>query len=57
MPKGAKWIFPKPIAVVFGKPILAEEYRNCSDQEVIGKLSSSLADLYRQGKQLIEPAR
>jgi 1-acyl-sn-glycerol-3-phosphate acyltransferase len=57
MPKGAKWIFPKPIAVVFGKPILVEEYRNCSDQEVIGKLSSSLADLYRQGKQLIEPAR
>lgn len=54
MPKGTKWIFPKPIAVVFGKPILADEYQNCSDKEILTQVSTSFADLYRHGKNLID---
>ena len=53
-PKGSKWLVPKPISVVFGKPILAEEYGKWSDPEIMEYLARVLADLHQQGKNRIE---
>lgn len=52
MPKGAKWLIPHPIAVVFGKPILENEYKELSDEELLTLLSKSLHQLYARGCQL-----
>lgn len=52
MPKGAKWLVPHPIAVVFGKPILANEYEELSDEELLDRVSVSLHQLYDRGSQL-----
>ncbi|MCY3004924.1 MAG: lysophospholipid acyltransferase family protein [Planctomycetota bacterium] len=54
MPKGSKWIFPKPIAVVFGKPIPPEDYRNWSEEQAVRAVATSLGDLYQRGKNSIE---
>ena len=54
MPKGSKWIFPKPIAVVFGKPIPPEDYRNWSEEQAVRAVAVSLGDLYQRGKNSIE---
>jgi 1-acyl-sn-glycerol-3-phosphate acyltransferase len=54
MPKGSKWIFPKPIAVVFGKPIPPEDYRNWSEEQAVRAVAASLGDLYQRGKNSIE---
>jgi 1-acyl-sn-glycerol-3-phosphate acyltransferase len=54
MPKGSKWIFPKPIAVVFGKPIQPEDYRNWSEEQAVRAVAASLGDLYQRGKNSIE---
>jgi len=56
MPKGAKWIYPKPIAVVFGKPISAEEYLQLSDEELLIRVEKSLSDLNQHGRDLIDPS-
>ena len=56
MPKGSKWLFPKPIAVVFGKPILPEDYRNWSEEQAVSAVAVSLGELYQQGKNSIEGA-
>jgi 1-acyl-sn-glycerol-3-phosphate acyltransferase len=52
MPKGSKWLIPRPIAVVFGKPILENEYKKLSDEELLTLLSESLHQLYARGSQL-----
>lgn len=52
MPKGAKWLIPRPIAVVFGKPILENEYKELSDEELLARLTISLHQLYARGSQL-----
>ncbi|MBM3964456.1 MAG: 1-acyl-sn-glycerol-3-phosphate acyltransferase [Planctomycetes bacterium] len=52
MPKGAKWLIPHPTAVVFGKPILANEYQELSDEELLARLSVSLHQLHARGSQL-----
>jgi 1-acyl-sn-glycerol-3-phosphate acyltransferase len=54
MPKGSKWIFPKPIAVVFGKPIPPEDYRNWTEEQAVRAIAASLGDLYQRGKNSIE---
>jgi len=54
MPKGSKWIFPKPIAVVFGKPIPPEDYRNWSEEQAVRAVAGSLGDLHQRGKNSIE---
>jgi 1-acyl-sn-glycerol-3-phosphate acyltransferase len=54
MPKGSKWIFPKPIAVVFGKPIQPEDYRNWSEEQAVRAVAVSLGDLYQRGKNSVE---
>jgi len=54
MPKGSKWIFPKPIAVVFGKPIPPEDYRNWTEEQAVRAVAGSLGDLYQRGKNSIE---
>jgi 1-acyl-sn-glycerol-3-phosphate acyltransferase len=54
MPKGSKWIFPKPIAVVFGKPIPPEDYRNWTEDQAVRAVAASLGDLYQRGKNSIE---
>jgi 1-acyl-sn-glycerol-3-phosphate acyltransferase len=54
MPKGSKWIFPKPIAVVFGKPIPPEDYRNWTEEQAVRAVAASLGDLYQRGKNSIE---
>lgn len=56
MPKGAKWIYPKPIAVVFGKPISAEEYLQLTDEELLIRVEKSLSDLNQHGRDLIDPS-
>lgn len=53
MPKGSKWLFPKPIAVVFGKPLLADDYRNLSDQQIVDRIAGSLSDQFEQGEHRI----
>ncbi|MFN9345862.1 MAG: lysophospholipid acyltransferase family protein [Planctomycetota bacterium] len=50
MPKGSRWLFPRPIAVVFGKPLLAQEYLHLSEQQIIESISGSLSHLYDRGK-------
>ncbi|MFM7929812.1 MAG: lysophospholipid acyltransferase family protein [Pirellula sp.] len=54
MPKGSRWLFPRPIAVVFGKPLLAQEYLQLSEQQIIESISGSLSQLYDRGKNHIE---
>jgi len=54
MPKGSRWLFPLPIAVVFGKPLLAQEYRELTEQQIIESISGSLSQLYDRGKNRIE---
>jgi 1-acyl-sn-glycerol-3-phosphate acyltransferase len=54
MPKGSKWIFPKPIAVVFGKPIPPEDYRSWTEEQAVRAVAVSLGDLYQRGKNSIE---
>jgi len=54
MPKGSKWIFPKPIAVVFGKPIPPKDYRNWTEEQAVRAVAASLGDLYQRGKNSIE---
>jgi 1-acyl-sn-glycerol-3-phosphate acyltransferase len=54
MPKGSKWIFPKPIAVVFGKPIQPEDYRNWSEEQAVRAVAASFGDLYQRGKNSVE---
>lgn len=54
MPKGSRWLFPLPIAVVFGKPLLAQEYRELTEQQIIESISGSLSLLYDRGKNRIE---
>jgi 1-acyl-sn-glycerol-3-phosphate acyltransferase len=53
MPKGSKWLFPKPIAVVFGKPLLVDDYRNLSDQQIVDRIAGSLSDQFEQGERRI----
>jgi hypothetical protein len=53
MPKGSKWLFPKPIAVVFGKPLLADDYRNLSDDQIVDRITGSLSDQFEQGEHRI----
>lgn len=52
MPKGSKWLIPRPIAVVFGKPILENEYKELSDAELLARLSHSLHQLDARGRQI-----
>jgi 1-acyl-sn-glycerol-3-phosphate acyltransferase len=54
MPKGSKWLFPKPIAVVFGKPLLAQDYKSLSDEQIIESMTASLSELFQRGKNCIE---
>ncbi len=56
MPKGSKWIFPKPIAVVFGKPISAQEYLQMTDEELLMRVEKTLSDLNQHGRDLIDPS-
>ncbi|MFN9346883.1 MAG: lysophospholipid acyltransferase family protein [Planctomycetota bacterium] len=54
MPNVSRWLFPRPIAVVFGKPLLAQEYLHLSEQQIIESISGSLSQLYDRGKNHIE---
>jgi len=54
MPKGSKWLFPKPVAVIFGKPLTAEDYRSWSDQQIIEQVSNVLQAQFQVGKECIE---
>lgn len=53
MPKGSKWLFPKPIAVVFGKPLLVDDYRDLSDEQIVDRIADSLSHQFQQGQQRI----
>ena len=54
MPKGSNWLIPKPVAVVFGKPLSVQEYQAMSDDQIVESIASSLEDLFGKGKNCIE---
>lgn len=54
MPKGSRWLFPRPIAVVFGKPLVAQDYRHLSEEQILESISGVLSQLYDRGKNQIE---
>lgn len=53
MPKGSKWLFPKPVAVIFGKPITADEYGSWGDQQIMDSVANALQNQLEQGNQSI----
>jgi hypothetical protein len=54
MPKGSNWLIPKPVALVFGKPLSVQEYQAMSDDQIVESIASSLEDLFGKGKNGIE---
>lgn len=54
MPKGSNWLIPKPVAVVFGKPLSVQQYQSMSDDQIVESIASSLEDLFGKGKNSVE---
>jgi 1-acyl-sn-glycerol-3-phosphate acyltransferase len=55
VPKGSKWLQIHPIAVCVGNPMLAEQYSQWTDDQLLDELSSRLHALHARAKQLKAP--
>lgn len=55
VPKGSKWLRIRPIAVCVGNPMLAEQYNQWSDEELLQELTKRLHALHVRANQLRAP--